>query len=271
MQTSQLTVEQVRGRSAVTASRAHSPLQLLNPQNHGHAAWVYQSSLGGGFVRGDDVSLEVSVGEGSALFLSSQSSSKAYKRTKSTSTLSATVRGAGVLVLWPEPVTCFAAAGLTQRQHVSLDRSASLLFVDAFTAGRVARGERWAFAHLESRLEVERAGELWLREAVRLNPAQGPLEPRMQGLEAFATVVVCGPAFSHLSAHLNQTIAARPVREHVQVTCSPRDDGVVLRLAAARVDAMLLELQGLLREGVSAFLGDAPLTPFGRNSSRMSV
>jgi urease accessory protein len=153
---------------------------------------------------------------------------------------------------------------------VALDASSSLLFVDAFTAGRVARGERWAFAHLESRLEVERAGQLWLREAVRLTPAQGPLQARMQGLEAFATVVVCGPAFTGLIAHLTTSIAARPVRELVQVTCSPRDDGVVLRLAAGRVDAMLVELQALLREGVSAFLGDTPLTPFGRNSSAMS-
>lgn len=266
MQVSQLTVEQVRGRSAVTASRAHAPLQLLNPQNHGHAAWVYQSSLGGGFVRGDDVSLEVDVGPGAALYLSSQASSKAYKRTESTSTVTARVRGDGALVVWPEPVTCFANAGLTQRQRVSLEAASSLLFVDAFTAGRVARGERWAFHHLESRLEVERAGEPWLREAVRLSSTHGPIDARMQGLDAFATVVACGPAFSALCAQLLRTIGARPVRELVQVTCSPRDDGVVLRLAAARVDALLVELQALLAGAVIGFLGDAPLTPFGRGA-----
>jgi hypothetical protein len=59
-------------------------------------------------------------------------------------------------------------------------------------------------------------------------------------------------------------LAARPVREMVQMTCSPRAGGVVVRLAAPRVDELLVELRALLCEAVTAFLGDATLTPFGR-------
>jgi urease accessory protein len=261
---SQLTVEQVRGRSAVTTSRAYPPLQLLNPANHGGGAWVYQSSLGGGFVRDDEVALAVNVGAGATLFLSSQASSKVYRSARSLASLDATVDAGGALVLWPEPVTCFAGASLVQRQKVALGEGASLLFVDAFSAGRVARGERWAFTSLESRVEVSMGGQPWTREAIRLDPRHGALETRLEGLDAFATVVVCGPAFEALSAGLTSQLAARPVRERVQVTCSPRVGGVVVRVAAPRVDGLLVELQALLREAVSAFLGDAPLTPFGR-------
>ena len=42
---------------------------------------MYQSSLGGGFVGGDDVSLGVEVGTDAALFLSTQASSKVYRAT----------------------------------------------------------------------------------------------------------------------------------------------------------------------------------------------
>jgi hypothetical protein len=39
---------------------------------------------------------------------------------------------------------------------------------------------------------------------------------------------------------------------------------VVLRLAAGRGNALLVERQALLSDAMVGFLGDAPLTPFGR-------
>ena len=55
---------------------ATSPLRLLTPKNHGHAAWVYTSSYGGGLVDGDDIAVEASVGSGATAFLSTQSATK---------------------------------------------------------------------------------------------------------------------------------------------------------------------------------------------------
>ena len=52
-------VERVGARSEVTGLKSHSPLRVLTPSNHGHAAWLFLSSLGGGFVGGDSVSLEI--------------------------------------------------------------------------------------------------------------------------------------------------------------------------------------------------------------------
>jgi len=47
------------GRSVVARAYATSPLRLLTPINHGHAAWIYGSSYGGGLVDGDAVTLDV--------------------------------------------------------------------------------------------------------------------------------------------------------------------------------------------------------------------
>ena len=72
-------VERVGERSEVTRVLSQSPLRVLTPRNHGDAAWLFLSSLGGGFVGGDALSLDVRVGDGACCWLSSQASSKAYR------------------------------------------------------------------------------------------------------------------------------------------------------------------------------------------------
>src|SRR5258708_3339428 len=85
----QLAVRWQRTRSVVTQARSAGPFRLLAPAGTGRAAWVYQSSLGGGFVSDDDVALEAQVGTHAALFLSSQSSKKIYRGARSAFTLDA--------------------------------------------------------------------------------------------------------------------------------------------------------------------------------------
>src|SRR5438046_2465731 len=58
---------------------AESPLRLLTPRNHGEAAWVYTSTLGGGFVDGDRVRLRISVGGGARAFVSTQGATRIYR------------------------------------------------------------------------------------------------------------------------------------------------------------------------------------------------
>jgi urease accessory protein len=247
----------------VVDARSASPLQLLNPANDGAGAWVYLSSLGGGFVGADEVALDVEVRAGSTLFLSSQSSSKAYRASRSRFVMDVRVDAAAMVVVWPEPVTCFAGAGLTQVQRVSLADDASMLFVDAFTAGRVARDERWAFDALESRLSVDRRGGPWLREAVWLSSKHGALNDRMHGLDAFATVALAGPRFAPLATQLAEQLSRRSLREQSVVTLSPRDDGALLRIASPSVEALTQQLQELLRAAVVDVLGDGPPTTHG--------
>lgn len=95
-------------RSAVTGLKSHSPLRVLTPSNHGHAAWLFLSSLGGGFVGAVSVALDIAFGDGATCWLSSQASSKAYRASNSTFEVSASVEGAGTLFVWPDAVTCFA-------------------------------------------------------------------------------------------------------------------------------------------------------------------
>src|SRR5882757_9593932 len=72
-------------RSVVSHAYATSPLRLLTPLNHGHAAWIYTSSFGGGLVNGDRIAMDIDVGRGAAAFISTQASTKIYRSPGGTS------------------------------------------------------------------------------------------------------------------------------------------------------------------------------------------
>ncbi len=241
--TSRLEVKPVAGRSVVTGLTSEQPLKLLAPSASGDAAWVYQSSLGGGFVGADALELEVRVEHGATLFLSSQASSKVYRAADARFTLRADVRG--TLIYWPDPVACFAGASLTQSLSFSLAPGARLLCVDAYSAGRVARGERWAFERMDLGMQVDLGGRTVLREGVLLDGRHGPLAERLHGFEAFATAVLFG-------------VEPPPAR-----ALSRWPWGAVLRAGASSVEALSLELRAALGPSVVALLGDDPFARKG--------
>ena len=170
-----LAFERVGRRTVVRTALAHSPLRLLTPRNHGQAAWVYTSSLGGGLVDGDRLSVELDVAEGASALLSSQGSTRVYRSPRGCrNELSARVGEGALLALVPDPTTCFAGARYAQRQDVQLAPGASLVLMDLLTAGRSATGERWAFTHFASTLRVHLGGRALLDERWLLDPTMGP-------------------------------------------------------------------------------------------------
>ncbi len=233
---------------------------MLTPGNHGHAAWLFLSSLGGGFVGADSLSLEIDVADAATCWLSSQASTKAYRASQSTFDMAARVEGSGSLYVWPDAVTCFAGASLKQSQRLSLNAQGSAMWVDIVSSGRVSRGERWAFEQFSSSLFVDVDGKPWLRESSVLSSLHGPLLERMAGLEAVATVVIVGPRHQALVERVAADIASRPAREAVLVAASAREGGIVIRVAAPALEPLNAALKLLLREAIAGALGDDPFS-----------
>lgn len=260
--TARLAVALVRGRSHAVDVVSAGPLRLLTPSHDGTAAWAYVSSLGGGFVGTDALSLEVEVGAGAQLFLGSQSSTKVYRGTESTFALTARLAEGSTLISWPEPVVCFDGASLEQAQRFELAERASLISVDSFTSGRMGRGERWTFKRFVSRLQIDLQGEPWLRDAQLLSNGQGALLERMSTMDAFATVVLVGPAFGEAVKQVLEERAKAPLNEDPFVTASPRDDGAIVRIASRTVEQLHAALTTLLAPLVSKHFHD--LSPLSR-------
>jgi urease accessory protein len=237
-----LEVERVDGQSAVVTCSARSPLQLLTPCPRGRAAWVVAASHGGGLVGGDAVELALRIGPGASACLGTQAETKVYRPAGlagARQSLSASLGEGALLALLPDPVSPYAGARYDQVQRFDLAPGASLALLDAVTAGRAARGERWAFTRYRSRNEVHAEGRLLLADALRLDAAEGPpLPERLQGLELLATVLLLGPAVAAAAQALLSEVAALPASPDAPVlaAASPVGDGVLLRIGARTVE-----------------------------------
>ncbi|WP_233261685.1 urease accessory protein UreD [Vitiosangium sp. GDMCC 1.1324] len=254
-----LAFERVGKRTVVRTALAHSPLRLLTPRNHGHAAWVYTSSLGGGLVDGDHLSLELDVAEGATALLSSQGSNRVYRSPRGCrSELSARVAEGALLVLAPDPTMCFTGARYVQRQDVQLSPGASLVLMDLVTAGRSANGERWAFSHFASTLRVHREGRALMDECWLLEPSHGPLPERLGRFDALGTVLLVGPAVESARETLAGLVGALPVTPRAGLVCSASplgSDALVLRAAATSAEVLLRTARDWL-SFLPALLGD---------------
>jgi urease accessory protein len=117
----------------------------------------------GGLVGGDRLLIEIEAGAHAHACLTTPSATKVYRTLGEPARQEVLLRLApGAVVEYvPDHTIPFAGSDLRQSIRAEVGEGARLLVVDAFAAGRVARGETWAFSGLESALLVEdRAG--WL-------------------------------------------------------------------------------------------------------------
>lgn len=248
-------------QSVIHSVWARPPLVLVPTKNHGHAAWVFQASLGGGFVDGDTSALAIEVGAGSAALLSTQSSTKVYASPSGCAQrVTASVGAGALLAVLPDPVVCYAAARFEQQSRITLAADASLVWLDAMTAGRSASGERWDFARYVSSLAVVSGGAVALQERIELDPLHGNLRERMGRYDAFATLVAVGPRARAIVADA-PTLAARTTTSDKAMVASGAApaglDGVVVRFAATSTEALIRAVRAQL-PGLASALGDDP-------------
>jgi urease accessory protein len=256
-----LAVELVAGRSAVVERHAASPLRLLGPRNAGHAAWTYTSTFGGGLVDGDDLRLRVDVGSGASALLSTQASTKAYPAERGArQAVEATVQEGGLLVVLADPLVLFAGARVETLLDLRLAQGATLIAVEALAAGRIARGERWQPARCQTRVRLRRDGERVLDDALLLDPEQGEVAARMGPFDAWATVVLSGPAAGEAAQRLLERPRPTPrLGDAALELASPIAGGCLLRIAA-RSTAILSDRVRRALSCVAPLLGDDPFT-----------
>jgi urease accessory protein len=247
------------GRTFVRSARARSPLKILTPKNHGHGAWVMLATLGGGLVDGDAIHLDLEVSAGATGLVGTQASTKVYRCPTSVchQETFARVGDGGLLALVPDPVACFAAARYEQTTRIELAEDATLVLVDAFTAGRSARGERWDFHRYAARTEIRRGKKPLLVDAIVLDPAHGPLRERMGRFDAFATVVCAGPRALPL-VRAAEHLPPPGRRASLHASASPlADDAVLVRFAGTSVEEVTRAVRAIL-SGLREILGDDP-------------
>lgn len=119
-----------------------------------------------GILAGDDLRLEIAVGEGARLLLSTPSASRVFQMREGAASCAQrfSVAAGGWLEMLPEPLVPHRQSVYAQRTVLELAGGAGVFFVDQLMPGRVGHGEAWAWRRLVLDLEVRRGGVMVLRE-----------------------------------------------------------------------------------------------------------
>jgi urease accessory protein len=256
----------VAGRTAVVTRRATSPLKLLTPRGFANgAARIVASTYGGGLLGGDDVRLSVTVGPGATGVLTTQASTKVYRSGRdgltSRQRVDVSVADDGLFVSAPDPVVCFAGARYEQVQTFDLSSGGSLLAIDWLTSGRVARGERWAFVRYRSETSIRVDGRLVARDALLLDPADGPVGAphRLGRFDCVAVAFLVGPAMRGAASEMLDRMKRMPLSRRASLIGSAgplAGDGAILRVIGPGTEAVGQTLRSVLMVAFGAAGGD---------------
>ncbi len=258
-----------RGVATVVADcRFSLPLQVLAPVAlDDPAAVVSILNPTGGLVGGDRLAIDVRAGARAHAVLTTPSATRVY-RAEGEPTVQ-TVRlsiGPRAVVEWvPDHTIPFAGSALRQAIDVELDGTAGLILVDAFAAGRIAVGEAWRFALLESAISIRDPSGWLLHDRFVLRGPTGKDDPAFDGLgfaEArpyFASIAVVG-AFDRdrFAADVQGLTADGGSATSLGVAALPRR-GTLVRCLAPSAPALLEAIEGCWRLARRAVLDLPPL------------
>jgi len=253
--------------TVVAACRFTLPLQVLAPVAlDDPAAVVSILNPTGGLVGGDRLAIDVRVEAGAHAVLTTPSATRVY-RAEGEPTVQ-TVRlsiGPRAIVEWvPDHTIPFAGSALRQAITVDLDEAAGLILVDAFAAGRVAAGEAWRFARLESAISVRDRGGWLLHDRFVLHGFAANDELALDGLgfaesrPYFASIVILGAFDRERFAVEVGSLGATGVATTVGAAILPRR-GTLVRCLAPSAPALLDAIAACWRLARRALLGLPPL------------
>lgn len=200
----------ISGRTRIRRSRAVPPVRFVHPQAGSDSALVFSSALGGGMLEGDDYRFDLECRENSTLMFAPQANTRIFPCPGGGVTrqsVRGTVYAGGLAVCGGDPVVPYGGSRFSQSQDWILHPGGRLVLVDWMIAGRLDRGEDFAFSAYESVLRVEDPeGRPLLADSVRLEegPDAGSTESNMRrgmgGFSSLLTVHVAGPGWESLHA-----------------------------------------------------------------------
>ena len=188
-----------RGAATVLAGcRFTLPLQVLAPLAlDGPALVVSMLNPTGAVLGGDRLTIDVHAAAGTHGLLTTPSATKVYRSDGPVAVqdVRLVVEPDAVVEWIPDHTIPFAGAAYRQHLRARVGAGATLVVVDAFAAGRVARGERWRFRLLESALSITDAdGSVLHDRFVLTGDEQWAGLGFAEGAPYFATIAVVTPA-----------------------------------------------------------------------------
>jgi urease accessory protein len=188
-----LRVERRGGRSALVRAEGHVPYAARLAHGDGDVARVTLVQTVAGPLAGDEIEIEIEVGEGAALELRTNAATLAFPAAVAArQKLRARVEPGGRLAWLPEPLILAAGCNLESSVELELEAGAAALTRELVVLGR--HDEK--AGRYESELRCELEGRPLLHEAVRIDgTGLGYTSPAILGrARAFISVALLGIA-----------------------------------------------------------------------------
>ncbi len=164
-------------RTILAQSRCSSPWHLFPPMYLDASGCAFTSLVNpsGGFVAGDHLFIHAAVERDAHVVLSTPSANRVYRSlgNEARQSVCLAVASGGVLEWFPEMTIPFAGSRFVQIMDVRLAKGATALIWDSVASGRIARGERWAFASLHNQVQIMTSSGARVLERYEARPHQG--------------------------------------------------------------------------------------------------
>ncbi|GJV65547.1 urease accessory protein D [Tanacetum coccineum] len=159
------------------------------------AVWIYTLTYGGGIVSGDCISFDLIIQDACTAVLTTQASTKAR------------IGSDALLVVIPDPVTCFSTARYSQKQVFRIVSGSSLLVVDWITSGRHQSGEKWDFSLYKSTNHIYLDDKpLFLDTVLLENGNVTSIAERMHDYQVIAMVILLGPKLQDIQDQVQEDV-----------------------------------------------------------------
>lgn len=236
-----LRIGQRSARSVAVQQYHRGALRVLRPHyldDSGQVCYVLVNP-GGAYLGADLYVIDVEVGDGAKLLLTTQSATKIYRTPGSFAEQQMTLRlGEGAqLELAPDQLIAYREASYRQITHVSLRPSSSFIMAEVITPGWSPDGTAFRYEELRLRTEIhvesgEKSGLLTL-DNVLIRPPLGTVTGMtfMEGFSHLASLIVVDPRVDQaLADELHAVTASRNAYTGISLTATVLGTtGLVLR------------------------------------------
>lgn len=235
------------------------PLQVMAPMELADgSAYVVILNNGGGLVGGDSMRIEIVLGSGSRVAMTTASAGKVYRTAGAPATHDTMVHleTDARLDYIPDHLIPHADAALAQSLTVVMERGSRAILYGALAAGRIGRGERFVFRSIEDSTRVRYGGRPIFLSRALLEPANRKLSGAglMEQFDYLASLVVAGESSGDWGA-ITAGLQARLENAGVNGGASPlAADGCLVRWMAPGAE--------MLRRSAAEIYGQAARLAF---------
>lgn len=205
----------------------------------------------GGILGGDILRTEIALRPGASATVLTQGASKAYRGLESSHHATFSVDEGSFLEYLPHHLIPYAGSSHRLRTEFHLCQGSALLAWESVSAGRLARGERFAFNQLSSRTKVFVDGRPGATDGIDLSG----------GSELFGGYSYMGTVFvrvsegeESLAEKLHQTVQ----EDNILASASAPKEGLCVARILSPTSGSLYSAQNRIRNRVREFLGLPP-------------